>query len=188
MRTARLKTNGKFNFKYAHVEIRAKLPAGDWLWPALWMIPSASVYGSWPRSGEIDLLESRGNPELGAGAQDIGANQISATLNFGTQSKSAWRTAHFRKNLAAGVLWTDDFHLFQMSWTSGELGRNSLNWVLLIQYPTNIFAKDYVSFFVDDELLGEIPTGDGYFKRGNFSEPNIWADGEPDAPFDQEVY
>src|SRR5204862_6860249 len=34
---------------------------GSWLWPAIWMMPEASVYGPWPASGEIDIAESRGN-------------------------------------------------------------------------------------------------------------------------------
>lgn len=50
-----------------------------------------------------------------------------------------------------------------------------------------VSISEYIAFFVDDQLLGEIPTGEGYYKRGNFSDPNIWAKGEPDAPFDQEV-
>lgn len=37
------------------------MPLGDWMWPAIWMMPEDSVYGVWPRSGEIDIAESRGN-------------------------------------------------------------------------------------------------------------------------------
>lgn len=36
-------------------------------------------------------------------------------------------------------------------------------------------------------LVGSVPTGEGYFVRGNFTGPNIWANGHLDAPFDQEV-
>jgi hypothetical protein len=62
------------------VEVRAKMLRGDWvglcvfafififidktrvqLWPAIWLLPVNSTYGSWPRSGEIDMVESRGN-------------------------------------------------------------------------------------------------------------------------------
>lgn len=91
---------------------------GDWLWPAIWLIPSFQVYGTWPRSGEIDMMESRGNQILMSGTEDIGINQFGATLNFGTQSNnSAWRTAHFTRNKNNG--WNNGFHLYQMVWGPG---------------------------------------------------------------------
>lgn len=46
---------------------------------------------------------------------------------------------------------------------------------------------DHIEFRVDDELVGTISTDDGYYKRGNFSGPNIWESGMLDAPFDQPV-
>ena len=39
------------------------MPVGDWIWPAVWLLPAESDYGPWPLSGEIDLLEARGNNE-----------------------------------------------------------------------------------------------------------------------------
>ena len=60
--SARIHTRGHYSIKYGRVETSAKLPRGDWLWPALWMLPvSEDKYGPWPRSGEIDIMESRGN-------------------------------------------------------------------------------------------------------------------------------
>lgn len=61
VRSARLSTKGKKSIRYGQVEVVAKLPEGDWLWPAIWMMPENSVYGEWPRSGEIDIMEARGN-------------------------------------------------------------------------------------------------------------------------------
>lgn len=46
IRSARMDTQNSFAFKYGIVEIKAKMPVGDWLWPALWMLPAKSVYGS----------------------------------------------------------------------------------------------------------------------------------------------
>ncbi|CAI4211263.1 unnamed protein product [Parascedosporium putredinis] len=59
--TARINTRNGPTIKYGRVEVTAKLPVGDWLWPAIWMMPVNSVYGEWPASGEIDIMESRGN-------------------------------------------------------------------------------------------------------------------------------
>jgi len=51
----------KFNFKYGKVEVRAKLSAGQGTWPAIWMMPAQSIYGGWPKSGEIDIMEHLNN-------------------------------------------------------------------------------------------------------------------------------
>jgi beta-glucanase (GH16 family) len=77
VRSARITTQGKKTIRYGRVEVVAKMPKGDWIWPAIWwvcafvvwspkfnntrMMPEDSIYGPWPASGEIDLAESRGN-------------------------------------------------------------------------------------------------------------------------------
>ena len=53
--SARLTTKGSHSIRFGKVEVVAKLPRGDWLWPAIWMAPLNSVYGPWPLSGEIDV-------------------------------------------------------------------------------------------------------------------------------------
>jgi beta-glucanase (GH16 family) len=66
-----------FNFVYGKVEVKAKMPLGDWLWPAIWMLPAEHVYGQWPASGEIDIVESRGNAGLTKDGVNIGVEQVS---------------------------------------------------------------------------------------------------------------
>lgn len=61
VRSARLTTQLSRNIQFGRVEIRARMPRGDWLWPALWMMPVNETYGPWPASGEIDIIEARGN-------------------------------------------------------------------------------------------------------------------------------
>lgn len=81
VRSARLRTAKSFAFKYGRIEIRAKLPRGDWLWPAIWLLPKHNEYGQWPASGEIDIMESRGNnPSYPAG----GSDKFGSTLHWGT--------------------------------------------------------------------------------------------------------
>ena len=53
-------SKGKGDWKYGRIEVRAKLPSCLGSWPAIWMMPTTSVYGGWPRSGEIDILEHVG--------------------------------------------------------------------------------------------------------------------------------
>jgi len=55
--TGGVKSQGKFSFLYGKVEIRAKKECAQGAWPALWMMPEESVYGGWPNSGEIDIME-----------------------------------------------------------------------------------------------------------------------------------
>jgi hypothetical protein len=56
--SARLMTLNHTSITYGRVDVRAKLPRGDWLWPAIWMLPVDYAYGGWPQSGEIDASPS----------------------------------------------------------------------------------------------------------------------------------
>lgn len=47
------------SIRYGKVQVRARLPRGDWLWPAIWMMPKYSTYGVWPASGEIDIVKTK---------------------------------------------------------------------------------------------------------------------------------
>lgn len=80
VRSARLTTQGSKSILYGRVEVVAKVPKGDWLWPAIWMMPEDSVYGIWPMSGEIDIMESRGNAR---GYKPGGREYMSSTLHWG---------------------------------------------------------------------------------------------------------
>jgi beta-glucanase (GH16 family) len=57
--SARINSKGKFDFQYGKVEVKARLPAGQGTWPAIWMLHSdPTIYGPWPLSGEIDIMEA----------------------------------------------------------------------------------------------------------------------------------
>ena len=55
--SARIQTAGKFSIKYGKIEMRALMPWANGSWPAFWMMPQNGLYGGWPDSGEIDILE-----------------------------------------------------------------------------------------------------------------------------------
>jgi beta-glucanase (GH16 family) len=59
--SARLISQNKMDFRYGKVEVRAKLPRARGSWPAIWLMPTSSAYGAWPKSGEIDIMEHVGN-------------------------------------------------------------------------------------------------------------------------------
>jgi len=52
------RVNSKGSWTYGRMEIKAMLPQGQKLWPAIWMMPDTSPYGGWPNSGEIDIMEN----------------------------------------------------------------------------------------------------------------------------------
>jgi len=58
--SARLATKSKGDWLYGKVEVKAKLPEGRGMWPAIWMLPTDWSYGKWPASGEIDIMETVG--------------------------------------------------------------------------------------------------------------------------------
>ena len=58
--SARLVTRTKGDWLYGKIEVRAKIPDGRGMWPAIWMLPTDWTYGGWPASGEIDIMENVG--------------------------------------------------------------------------------------------------------------------------------
>lgn len=170
--SARIRTVESFSFTYGKVEVRAKLPAGDWIWPAIWLLPRFNFYGSWPSSGEIDLLESRGNRQLIKNGQNIGSELTSSTLHFGPfWPLNGYEHAHYEKNTPPNDGFDRDFNRFQLEWT-----------------------PDYIQFGVNDEIIGEVaPPGGGFWELGQFSSQvgavdNPWEYGNKMAPFDQPFY
>lgn len=71
--SGKITTKDNFTFKYGRIDFRAKLPAGNGLWPALWLLPNEDKYGTWASSGEIDVMEARGRiPNASSGAIHYG--------------------------------------------------------------------------------------------------------------------
>ncbi|MFN8253926.1 MAG: glycoside hydrolase family 16 protein [Ferruginibacter sp.] len=58
--SARLVTKNKGDWTYGRIAVKAKLPAGRGMWPAIWMLSTDWQYGGWPESGEIDIMENVG--------------------------------------------------------------------------------------------------------------------------------
>lgn len=167
IRSARLRTQPSFAFKYGRVEVSAQIPSGDWLWPAIWLMPKRNEYGTWPVSGEIDLMESRGNRNLIQNGVNIGVEQVGQTLHFGPYVElNGYPQTTFSQNRPAGF--NLGFHKYQMEWT-----------------PT------YLKFSIDDVETATIPAG--FWARGLFDQrapgtENPWRLATPMAPFDQEFY
>ena len=115
--TGRVRTRA--SIQYGRVEVRARLPTGDWLWPAIWMMPENSTYGDWPRSGEIDIMESKGNTVTSN--KDRFYNSIVSTLHWGpTTYTDRWgmTTSNFS---VPRDYYNGDFHTFGLDWSPDSL-------------------------------------------------------------------
>jgi beta-glucanase (GH16 family) len=104
--SGRINTNGKFSRRFGRFEIRAKIPPGTGLWPAFWMLPTT---GNWPNTGEIDVMENRGDQ----------TSTIGGTLHYGQVVPN---------NLHDGTAYTlptgnfnDNFHIFAVDWQLGKI-------------------------------------------------------------------
>ncbi len=107
------KLHSKQSWTHGKFEARVKLPKGKNLWPAFWMMPAKSVYGGWAASGEIDIMEYRGERP----------DTVLGTIHFG----GSWPN-----NIASGSGdvkfpsdFSADFHTFGIEWDA-----NQMQWTL----------------------------------------------------------
>lgn len=108
--SARLNTDHKGDWLYGRVDVRARLPFGRGLWPAIWLLPTDWVYGGWPASGEIDIMELVGNePGKVVGSKHWGTDPAHHFLSNGSMT------------LPGGARFADAFHLFSLVWTADSL-------------------------------------------------------------------
>lgn len=102
--SARLTTRGKFSQTGGRYEIRAALPLGQGFWPAFWMLPADSAYGGWAASGEIDILEARGQHP----------SRIENTIHYGGAWPNNTSTGRAFTLPAGGSI--ADFHTYALEW------------------------------------------------------------------------
>lgn len=104
--SSRIKTQGIKSWKYGRVDIRAALPYGQGMWPALWMLGDNITSVGWPSCGEIDIMEMKG----GAGTNDRTTYGTIHWQDNGTHAQYGGT-----KTLASGKF-ADEFHVFSIVW------------------------------------------------------------------------
>lgn len=125
---------------------------------------------TWPSSGEIDLMESRGNAHLtDPEGTNVGVEQVGHTLHYGPFFDVRGMTG-FTKNTEAEKGFNKDFHLYQMEWTPEKF-----------------------IFSIDGVVTGEVaPPQGGFWEKGGYPGypgiKNPWSGRGKMAPFDQEFY
>ncbi len=108
--STRMITQGKEDFQYGRIDIRAALPEGQGIWPALWMLGSNFSTVGWPASGEIDIMEMIG----GSGRE----NTVHGTVHWQHDGQHA----SFGGDVALpSGTFNDEFHVFSIVWTSSRI-------------------------------------------------------------------
>ena len=109
--SARIITRDNFAFRYGRIEARIRLPGGQGLWPAFWLLSQDDAYGTWAASGEIDVMEA-------INLNGTGGNNIYGTIHYG---------GPFPGNLSSGQPYnvassaTGNFHVYALEWDQFEM-------------------------------------------------------------------
>ncbi len=175
--SARLNTRYKADFKYGRIEMRAKLPTGQGSWPAFWMMPTDDVYGTWPKSGEIDIMEA---VNLKAATADGGVeSHVYGTLHYGRDWPNNLSTGK-EYALPDGANPADDFHTYAVEWQEGEI-----RWYV-DDYLYATQRQSTVRYNSKDEPVGLSHRGwfAEYFDQGSGELTTHW----DSAPFDQDFF
>ena len=106
--SARLITKNKGDIKYGRIEVKAQIPAGLGTWPAIWMLPTDWVYGGWPSSGEIDIMEHVGYD------QDV--------IHITTHSEKYYFKINTQKSATKKIEnASTQYHLYRVDWTPEKI-------------------------------------------------------------------
>ena len=103
---SKLTTQNKFEMRYGLLEVKAKMPQGKGLWPAIWMLGSNRPEIGWPGCGEIDIVEYLPSKP----------KEVSATLHF-TNAEKEWEYLAEWIDLEDESIISDAFHTYTMDWT-----------------------------------------------------------------------
>jgi beta-glucanase (GH16 family) len=109
--SARINTRDRFAFQHGRIEASIRLPAGQGLWPAFWLLPQASAYGTWAASGEIDIMEAR---NLGG----THGNTIYGGLYYGGPWPDQVGSG---EDYVPATNVTTGFHVYALEWDESEI-------------------------------------------------------------------
>ena len=152
--SSRINTKDKFSFKYGRVDIRAALPEGKGLWPALWMLGQNFSTVSWPYCGEIDIMEMVGGNGLENRTVGTAHWNNGGVYESNGTAKKPYAPVSYGDNysLSGTETLANAFHIFGLTWTP-----DSITWYIDgVQYHTmaidsgaslSAFQKDFFLIF-----------------------------------------
>lgn len=105
--SARIKTEDKVELQYGRIDVRAKLPKGQGIWPAIWMLGANIDQVGWPASGEIDIMELVGHePSI-----------VHGTVHY---DDGGYDSSTGMKGLSSGT-YADQFHVYTLVWEKDQM-------------------------------------------------------------------
>lgn len=118
----------KFSFKYGKVKVKAKFRQGQGSWPAIWMMPEKPVYGTWPKSGEIDIMKHINNQSI-----------VHQTVHNAAVTTNSSSSATHATGFSVG-----NYNLYGIVWTVNSL-KFYVNGILQYTYskPANATHKNW---------------------------------------------
>lgn len=142
--STRMKTQGKKSFRYGRIDIRALLPKGQGIWPALWMLGNDITSVGWPSCGEIDIMEMIG----GSGRE----NQIHGTLHWNNQGHVHTGGSY---TLPTGTF-ADEYHVFSIIWD-----QTSIKWLVndIPYHEINITPSHMTEFHQEFFFIFNVAVG-----------------------------
>lgn len=149
--STRITTKGKKEFQYGRIECRAKLPTGQGIWPAFWMLGSNITNVGWPKSGEIDILEYIGREP----------HHIYTTLH--TQDGHGDK-GHGKKTEIAAI--EEGFHVFAVDWSKDKMDFFVDDQLVFTYNPENM-QQDSWPFDQPFYIIVNMAVG------GNFGGPEV---------------
>ncbi|MCR4703628.1 MAG: family 16 glycosylhydrolase [Saccharofermentans sp.] len=154
----------KTDFQYGKVVVSAKVPEGQGLWPAIWMMPKdESYYGQWPKCGEIDIMESLGND----------TTVSYSTIHYGAPHMEQQGT--IKKD--GDESFSAKFHEYSVEWEPGEIRFYTDGELVLT-------CNDWFSAVEgEDDKPYPAPFNQPFFVQMNLAVGGVWP-GNPDATTD----
>ena len=140
--SGRLTTQGKKEFTYGKIRIRAKLPQGQGIWPALWMLGANFASVGWPRCGEIDIMELLGQyPSI-----------VHGTIHWDASGYTSMSSLY----TLSGSTFSSGFHIFTLVWTPNNLrwSVDNYEYFSLNRNVVSGFPFDLPQFFIFNVAVG----------------------------------
>ncbi len=144
--SSRIKTQGLKSFKYGRIDVRAKMPFGQGIWPALWMLGDNISTVSWPACGEIDIMEM-----VGGTATD---KTVHGTAHWA--DPSGQRVQSGASNTLTNGRFNDEFHVFSIVWDSNSIKwyRDNIQYHVLNTTPADLAEFDEKFFLIFNVAVG----------------------------------